>query len=587
VPLFRAAAWVVLLALFGSVTASVVSPSVAAGQDASSVCVESTGDEITDQRSINDYSRSFNRDLMGQTPLMDLFTNNGADLDAYVPVMGRGQTIAIASEEYLDPALYQEFEAVGPRTYEWYNFFGTVDDPTFGDIGSHGASVFIKAVPGALGARGTTDIQSWRSAFSSAIRAWIVAQNGGETTPFLSSWQPPDVVNYSSVTGMSRAMEHWIDEYDGVLAIAAGNGGRVPGGNGGYNAISVGASPRTWDRLETSHITQDNPSFGSPGRSKPDIVVSNGNVFTSFQAPVITAYVARLREAAVCYHTSTTDALRSETLKAVLLAGADQTIAFDDTDWTWTRTTEFPIDRRFGAGTADIHESFLIVREGESDAVSIDSSPPAGWSTIGSSPARGWDYIAELEANSSVALAIPGGAASVNLAATWPYEVTNLVTFAEGRVADINLEVFGVADGCEAVSVQQSRSPIDNVEYLRLVDPLAADRYTVVVTNESDFAAEVALAWTSEPGGTMLQPGTCPGATQAPLGEVTCDNVVDVGDALAIAQYVAGERVAVAACPLPDPATGIVLDRADVNVDGAIDGDDAALVLTCLVGGEC
>jgi len=381
--------------------------------------------------------------------------------------MGRGQTIAIASEEYLDPALYQEFEAVGPRTYEWYNFFGTVDDPTFGDIGSHGASVFIKAVPGALGARGTTDIQSWRSAFSSAIRAWIVAQNGGETTPFLSSWQPPDVVNYSSVTGMSRAMEHWIDEYDGVLAIAAGNGGRVPGGNGGYNAISVGASPRTWDRLETSHITQDNPSFGSPGRSKPDIVVSNGNVFTSFQAPVITAYVARLREAAVCYHTSTTDALRSETLKAVLLAGADQTIAFDDTDWTWTRTTEFPIDRRFGAGTADIHESFLIVREGESDAVSIDSSPPAGWSTIGSSPARGWDYIAELEANSSVALAIPGGAASVNLAATWPYEVTNLVTFAEGRVADINLEVFGVADGCEAVSVQQSRSPIDNVEYPR------------------------------------------------------------------------------------------------------------------------
>jgi len=66
-------------------------------------------------------------------------------------------------------------------------------------------------------------------------------------------------------------------------------------------------------------------------------------------------------------------------------------------------------------------------------------------------------------------------------------------------------------------------------------------------------------------------------------GDVDCDNVRTVGDALVIAQYVVGIRVE-GSCPLGDPTVEIDLTTADANGDGVLDIGDALQVARCTVG---
>ena len=67
------------------------------------------------------------------------------------------------------------------------------------------------------------------------------------------------------------------------------------------------------------------------------------------------------------------------------------------------------------------------------------------------------------------------------------------------------------------------------------------------------------------------------------LGDVSCDSVPDIGDALLVAQFSVGLRVQVDTCPLSDPQTQIG-PGGDVNGDGAIDVADALLIARCSVG---
>ena len=66
-------------------------------------------------------------------------------------------------------------------------------------------------------------------------------------------------------------------------------------------------------------------------------------------------------------------------------------------------------------------------------------------------------------------------------------------------------------------------------------------------------------------------------------GDVNCDGVADLGDALTIAQFSVGARTAKATCTNLDIATEMG-PGGDVNLDGVVDFDDALLISQCAVG---
>lgn len=69
----------------------------------------------------------------------------------------------------------------------------------------------------------------------------------------------------------------------------------------------------------------------------------------------------------------------------------------------------------------------------------------------------------------------------------------------------------------------------------------------------------------------------------AQLGDVSCDGVVNVIDALLIMQYDVQIRSASGTCPLEDYATRLNTSIGDVNADQLIDVVDALLIMQCVV----
>ena len=68
------------------------------------------------------------------------------------------------------------------------------------------------------------------------------------------------------------------------------------------------------------------------------------------------------------------------------------------------------------------------------------------------------------------------------------------------------------------------------------------------------------------------------------IGDVNCDELVDIVDALFIAQYAVDNRDAVNDCATFDPTLNISIEHGDVDGDGAIGVIDALIVAQCAVG---
>jgi len=66
-------------------------------------------------------------------------------------------------------------------------------------------------------------------------------------------------------------------------------------------------------------------------------------------------------------------------------------------------------------------------------------------------------------------------------------------------------------------------------------------------------------------------------------GDVNCDNILNVADALIIAQYSVGVRNDIGTCPLVNFSTDIFGTAAEVNGDGTVNVADALLVAQCSV----
>lgn len=68
------------------------------------------------------------------------------------------------------------------------------------------------------------------------------------------------------------------------------------------------------------------------------------------------------------------------------------------------------------------------------------------------------------------------------------------------------------------------------------------------------------------------------------FGDVDCDGLLTIGDALVVAQYAVRTRSDSASCPLANPGTQLFASAGDVNGSGAVDIGDALLIAQCTVG---
>ncbi|MCA9261541.1 MAG: hypothetical protein KDA61_20130, partial [Planctomycetales bacterium] len=142
----------------------------------------------------------------------------------------------------------------------------------------------------------------------------------------------------------------------------------------GYNAIAVGRS----DGIHSSGLTQVQASFAyGPGRSKPDLVAAMPS--SSGATSAVSGAAALLYEAV-----AGTDAENSETVKALLLAGATKDEFLQSETTTWTRTFTQPLDDTFGAGELNVKNSYLIQLGGQYEPTENEPTSNVGM--------YGWDY---------------------------------------------------------------------------------------------------------------------------------------------------------------------------------------------------
>jgi len=261
-----------------------------------------------------------------------------------------------------------------------------------------------------------------------------------------------------------------------------------------YNSIAVGRS----DGTHSSGLTHL-ADYGI-GRSKPDLVVPQ----TSSSAATSSA------SSSVTYlHSSDTvlgtDAAKSETMKALLLAGATKNEFAEwsqiDSGGQW-----HPLDDTYGAGELNLYNSYLVTLGGQA----------AGRTTMPTHAAsHGWDYQVIQPGTGNKLLydfVIPHGsvAEELSIVLAWnafieaPFDSSDPVLADlqlelvdnNGITIDLNLDDGALLDGL-------SNSLVDNVEHLYLTD-LSSGTYTLKVSS-NDLASDFGLAWRTS---TLLETPT-------------------------------------------------------------------------------
>ncbi len=246
-----------------------------------------------------------------------------------------------------------------------------------------------------------------------------------------------------------------------------------------YNAIAVGVT-------DGSHSTGQTTFYG-PGRTKPDIVAPFSTVSSATGA---------LSSAATMLHqvVAGSDAANSETMKAMLLAGATK-----EEIPGWSRTTTQPLDSHFGAGELNVYNSYLSTLGGQT-AGSTDNTGDL----VETAPSHGWDYqTASPGGDLFYNFEIPTGstAAELSVILAWNVEVTDANgpggTFSGTEsLANLDLALYDSTTTFMDTLVDESVSEFDNVEHIYQTG-LGPGTYTLKVSSDAlnltdrDFG----LAW--------------------------------------------------------------------------------------------
>jgi len=279
-------------------------------------------------------------------------------------------------------------------------------------------------------------------------------------------------LNESFDVSALQRFDYVIDTYEMTAVVGLGNtSSPLPNLlSQSFNAIAVG-------RSDGVHSTGDTTLMQyHPGRTKPDLVVPRA---TTSAATSSTSSAAALLHEVV----AGTDAANSETMKAILLAGATK-----DEFTSWSRTTAKPLDATYGAGELNVYNSYLMTLGGQSAGSISTPTTPVG--------AYGWDYrTVKPIADVQYQFEIPDGstAQELSILLAWNYDITDIRSSPNifspiGSLANLDLQLL---DSTGAL-VDQSTSTVDNVEHIYLTD-LAAGTYTLKVS--TDATRDFGLAW--------------------------------------------------------------------------------------------
>ena len=266
-----------------------------------------------------------------------------------------------------------------------------------------------------------------------------------------------------------------------------------------YNAIGVGRSDGYHSRGTTS-------TYGA-GRFKPDIVATHDTLISSSRSTAMVSSAAAMLHEVV----AGTDAAKSETLKAMLLAGAtkQEFAGFIDTMPQsgggplrnvlnpWDRTPTRPLDDILGAGELNVYNSYLIQLGGQYAGSQAAPTVAAG--------SYGWDYQDHKNDSAvgdiyySFEIADGSTAEELSIILAWNTKVTDLNsepgTFTpdtDDSVQDLNLELFDSSGAFLGNLLDQSISTVDNVEHIYQTN-LGAGTYTLKVSGAAEW--DYGLAW--------------------------------------------------------------------------------------------
>lgn len=290
-----------------------------------------------------------------------------------------------------------------------------------------------------------------------------------------NSWIGNLADNNVAVDALNR-VDFMVDR-DDVLVISGSsntNNGPVPDLLGhGYNALIVG-------RTDGSHgagLT----TFNGPGRVKPDIVAPAST--SSIATPTVSSAAALLREKA-----AGTDAVRSETMRAILMAGATK-----DEFATWDRTTTRPLDEKFGAGELNVYNSYQILQGGAFAASTAEPTFSVGMS--------GWSYVAQINSDESLFYTFEIGSLEtvddLSISLNWNRKVADQNASPDTfdpitSLVNLNMHLFDSTGSFLSTLIDESVSGVDNVEYLYL-SQLGAGTYTLQIS--SNGTTDFGLAW--------------------------------------------------------------------------------------------
>ena len=364
-----------------------------------------------------------------------------------------------------------------------------------------------------------------------------------------------------------RRFDYAIDNNNILAAVGLGNS--VPSNLPNllvhsYNALAVG-------RMDGGHSSGHTVLSGyGTGRSKPDVVMPR--LYTS-------SATSSASSIATFLHSSSgvlgTDAANSETLKAILMAGATK-----DEFPSWSQLDAgsqwHPLDDTYGAGELNVLNSYLMTVGGK--ATGSTTTP----TTV---PSHGWDYQTIQPGIVNALLydfVVPAGstAKELSIVSSWNAQISAPFNVGIPVVADLNLEL--VDSGGATVDITPgngvveglSASTVDNVEHIYISD-LPAGTYTLKVS--SDSTHDFGLAWrmttyspTADFNGDGLVSGADLLAWQQGFGTTVLDPL-GVGDLDSDSDIDEDDLDLFA---LSGTLTNAALGNGDADGDGDVDADD-------------
>ncbi len=279
----------------------------------------------------------------------------------------------------------------------------------------------------------------------------------------------------AEATAILHHIDYMVNTFDTTIVGGTDNSGGLPKLLApSYNTITVG-------RTNGTHASGTTSFYGA-GRSKPDIVAPATT--TSSSTPMVSSAATLLYQKGMG-----TDAVRSETLRAVLMAGATKE-EFPDWDHTSTR----PLDEVFGAGELNVDNSYSILEGGQ---FAGSTSQPV--SLIGED---GWDYQAGINPSDPIYydFEIVDGMRWEDFSVILAWNMDIIDTDGSGtfspleNLANLDLRLYDSTDSFLNSVVDLSVSTIDNVEHL-YIGRLESGRYTLEVT--ADQSQDFGIAWRS------------------------------------------------------------------------------------------